>query len=176
MPFWLHTGIPLAQLSVPVWQRAGVQDAPCVQEMQLPSSHTALVPHEVPFMTGLWLSVQEGIPALHVSVPVSQTFAGVHDPPLAHMVQVPLSQTSFVPHEVPFSTFMFVSWHTGWPLEQSIEPTWHVLLGEHDAPSVHGPHDPSKQTSFVPQLVPLATSLPVSVQTGAPDVQARVPV
>jgi hypothetical protein len=128
---------------VPIWHKAGAHVAPCVHGLQLPSSHTALVPHEVPLLTGLPVSVQLGVPPLHVSVPVWQTLAGVQAPPLEHMMQLPLSQTSFMPHEVPFSTLVFVSVHTGWPLEQSIDPTWQVLVGEHEAPSVHGPHVPS---------------------------------
>ncbi len=37
----------------------------------------------------------------------------------------------------------------------------------HDAPTVHGLQDPLSQTSFVPHVVPLATSVPVSVQVNA---------
>lgn len=143
MPFWSHTGRPLEQSVVPVSHTAGEQGAFCVHELQLPLRHTALVPHEVPLPTGSPVSVHVGVPPLHDSVPVSHTFAGVQDPPLAHMMQLPLSQTSFVPHEVPFRTSLPVSWHTGWPVEQSIEPTWQVLVGEHEAPSVHAPHVPS---------------------------------
>lgn len=143
MPFWLHTGRPLEQSVMPVSHTPGEQGAFSVHELQLPLRHTALVPHEVPGATGLPVSVQVGVPPLHVSVPVSHTFVGVHDPPLTHMMQLPSSQTSFVPHEVPFSTFIIVSLHTGWPLEHWIEPTWHVLVGEHGAFSVHAPHAPS---------------------------------
>jgi hypothetical protein len=141
-PFSLHTRKPLEHSVVPVWHRAGTHGAPSVHELQWPLPHTALVPHEVPLLTGLSVSVQLGVPPLHVSVPWSHTFEGVHDPPLEHVMQLPLSQTCPMPHDVPLRTLLPVSLHTGWPVAQSIEPTWQVLLGEHDAPSVHGPHMP----------------------------------
>ena len=175
VPFWVQVGTPVEHpVIIPVSQGAGVHVAPSLHVMQLPSSHTAFVPHDVPLLTGFMVSVQEG-PPLHESVPMWHTFDGVHDPPAAHMTQLPPLQTSFVPQEVPSSTSSFVSVHTGTPVEQSVEPTWQGLLGKHAAPSVHALHDPSSHTSSFPQLVPLATLFIVSVHT-TPVEQERVPV
>jgi hypothetical protein len=64
----------------------------------------------------------------------------LHDTFAVHGEHVPLSQTMFVPHEVPFWTLP-VLLHFGMPLEQSVVPVWHVLpFGLHAWPEVHAPH------------------------------------
>ncbi len=55
--------------------------------------------------------------------------------------------------------------HTWMPVERSTAPTSHALPGVHCAPCVHGLHAPARHTAWVPQALPLATSVPVSVHT-----------
>jgi hypothetical protein len=40
---------------------------------------------------------------------------------------------------------------------------------------MHTVHEPVRQTSFVPHIVPSVTSVPVSVHTGMPDEQSVEP-
>ena len=51
LPLSLQTGVPVAQLSVPVWHGfdVGVHAAPMEQFPQVPLLHTMFVPHIVPF-------------------------------------------------------------------------------------------------------------------------------
>ena len=69
-----------------------------------------------------------------------------------------------------------VSVHTDVPVEHDVVPEWHWLVGVHEAPAVHAVHVPLLHTWLVPQVVPLATDVPVSVQTGKPVAQLTVPV
>jgi len=98
----------------------------------------------------------------------------VHAAPTVHGPHVPLSQTWLVPQELPLGRLP-VEVHTGSPVEQSVWPDRHGLVGEHVAPCVHAPHVPLWQTSLVPHDVPLET-LPVGLQTGKPVEQSVVPV
>jgi hypothetical protein len=68
-----------------------------------------------------------------------------------------------------------VSWQADTPVEQLVKPVWHVLVGVHATPAVHALHAPLSQTSLVPQLVPFAASLPVSLQTETPVEQLVEP-
>jgi hypothetical protein len=104
-------------------------------------------------------------------VPPAQQYC----PAAPHALHVPDSQTLLAPQAVPFARLVPVSVHDGVPLEQSVVPVWHALVGVHEAPCVHALHIPLPQTLPVPQDVPFATS-PVGVQTGVPFEQSMAPV
>ncbi len=89
--------------------------------------------------------------------------------------QVPLSQTSLVPHDVPLPTWVVVALQTGTPVVHDVVPVTHGLVGVQAAPVVHASHEPLSQTSLVPQEVPFAASLPVSLQTETPVAQDVTP-
>ena len=95
------------------------------------------------------------------------TVQAVHAPPL---------QTMFVPQEVPLAAFAD-SVQTGAPVLQDVVPVRHGLpLTLQVAPTVQLTQLPVEpQTLFVPQPVPAATRVPVSLQTGVPDEQVSVP-
>jgi hypothetical protein len=101
---------------------------------------------------------------------------GWHDPPWAHALQTPLSQTSPVPHELPFGRTVPVSVHEETLPVQSSEPTWQTFVGVHGAPAVHARQVPLSQALPVPHGAPLAAGLPVSLQTAWPEAQSSVPV
>ena len=90
-----------------------------------------------------------------------------HAPPL---------QTMFVPQEVPFATFPD-SVQIGVPVSQATLPVRHGLpLMLQVAPTVQLTQLPVEpQTLFVPQLVPAARSVPLSLQTGAPVEHVSAP-
>jgi hypothetical protein len=93
-------------------------------------------------------------------------------------VQLPHAPPTHTPPEpqaVPFATALPVSWQADTPVEQLVKPVWHVLVGVHATPAVHALHAPLSQTSLVPQLVPFAASLPVSLQTETPVEQLVEP-
>ncbi len=96
--------------------------------------------------------------------------------PTVQAVQVPLLQTMFVPQEVPLETFPD-SVQTGAPVSQAVLPVRHGLpLTLQVAPTVQLTQLPAAlQTLFVPQLVPAATSVPLSLQTGVPVEHASDP-
>ena len=96
--------------------------------------------------------------------------------PTVQAVQVPLLQTMFVPQEVPLETFPD-SVQTGAPVSQTVLPVRHGLpLTLQLAPAVQLTQLPvALQTLLVPQLVPAARSVPLSLQTGVPVAQASVP-
>jgi hypothetical protein len=120
----LQTGVPVAQVSVPLWQGfAGTQLAPSAQVLHCPARHTIPAPQEVPFG---WSpdSVQTGAPVAHDIVPVRQAFpAGEQTPPAVQLVQEPLLQTLFVPQAVPFAWACCVSAQDVTPSEQAVCPT-----------------------------------------------------
>lgn len=59
----VQTGVPVVQERVPVWQRlAGGHDAPCVQIVHEPVRHTSFVPHAVPSVTSVPVSLHTGMP------------------------------------------------------------------------------------------------------------------
>src|SRR5580700_9154095 len=100
-----------------------------------------LVPHEVPFMACIMVSVQPGVAVEQSSVPVSQALlAGVHAAPVTHGTHAPVSHTSDMPQDVPFGSVVPVSTHTGMPVEQSMAPRWQTLVVMHVWPWLHEMH------------------------------------
>jgi hypothetical protein len=109
-------------------------------------------------------------------VPVWHGFVGVHEAPVTHALQAPLSQTLPAEHAVPFSAALPVpvSVHTGVPVPQAIWPLSQTFPGAmtvHETPAVHALHEPFPQTMFAPQLAPFAAAfaVPVSTHTDAPE-------
>ncbi len=129
LPVALQTGRPVLQSVVPVWHGlVGMQLAPGVHEVQTPLSQTMLVPHEVPLVTGVVVSLHTGVPVVHPMAPSTHGLGGVpHDVPAVHPTHRPLSQTALVPHEVPFIAAVDESVHTGAPVAQLMTPVTHGL-------------------------------------------------
>jgi hypothetical protein len=172
----LHTGSPVEQPTAPTWQGlTGAHAAPAVHAPQLPSSQTAFVPHGLPLAALVCVSVHDGVPDEHTRAPVWHALVGVQAAPLVQTPHAPPLQTWLVPHEVPLDALTPVSLHTGTPVEQPMAPTWHAFIGMHDAPALHVLHAPLSHTSLVPQEVPLGALSPVSLHTGTPIEQSRVP-
>jgi hypothetical protein len=164
---------PVEHEVVPVWQPLVVVHAvPAVHEVHAPLSQTSFAPHDVPLAT-LEVLPHTPTPVEQEMVPVSQPLFSVHAAPVVHEVHAPLSQTSFVPHDVPLARFV-VPTHTEMPEEHEVIPAWHPFVVVHGAFATHELHVPLSQTSFVPQDVPLATS-PETLHT-TPLEQACVPV
>jgi hypothetical protein len=170
VPVSMQVWLPVLQICVPVWQGfMGTQEPPDVHGTQVPSLHTWLLPHDVPFAM-LPVSAQTGTPVTHEFVPVLHLFAGWQLAPGTQSMHMPLVlQTLFVPQLVPPTRFLPVSEQVidG---EQACVPAWHAFDGMQTWPTVQGTQLPLLQTMFVPQLVPFAT-FPDSVQTGAPVLQ-----
>ncbi len=154
---------------------AGVHATFTVQAEQVPLSQTSLVPHVVPLVIWVVVGLHTGAPVVHEIVPVTHGLVGVHDAPVVQALQVPLSQTSFVPQTVPLAALLPVSVHTGAPVVQTMVPVWQALVGVHAAPIEHVVHEPFSQTSPVPHEVPLAT-FPVTPHTDVPVAQEVSPV
>jgi hypothetical protein len=156
-------------------QTAGVQLAPAVQETQLPFEHTRLVPQLVPLESDDPVSVHDGMPPVHESVPLWHGFAGWHELPAAHAMQVPLLQTMLVPHDVPLLAFP-VTLHVDVPVAHDVTPVLQTLLpGTHAALAVQDTQLPLEQTRLVPHVVPLERAVLVSVHDGVPPVHDSVP-
>ena len=96
--------------------------------------------------------------------------------PTVQAAHVPPLHTIFVPQEVPLATFPD-SEQTGAPVLQAVVPVRHGLPTTLQlAPTLQLTQLPvAPQTLFVPQLVPAARSVPLSLQTGVPVVQASAP-
>jgi hypothetical protein len=139
--------------------------------LHTPALQTALGPHEVPAATGVPVSLHTAVPVEQSVLPTSQGLVGVHAALCAHDVHVPLEQTSFVPHTVPFGACVPVSVQVEGLAEQSRVPVSHELAGVHAAPLVHVVHAPLSHTWPVPQDVPFGTSFCVFVHTEAPVAQ-----
>jgi hypothetical protein len=109
-------------------------------------------------------------------MPAWQTLDAVQASPAVQATHVPPLQTMLVPQEVPFATFPDCV-QTGAPLLQTVVPVRQGALEiEQLAPTWQLTQIPVvPQTLFVPQLVPAATSLLLSLQTGVPVPQASVP-
>lgn len=133
---------------------------------QVPGWAPAVV-HGVPFKT---------VPvSVHTGAPVSQTIAAivqvgsvadVQAAPAAQTHAPVASQTWPMPHELPVGSRPD-SAQTGVPLlQEEVVPLRQTIPGSHAAPTVHT-HAPVAHASPDPQEVPSST-LPVSVQTGAP--------
>jgi hypothetical protein len=97
--------------------------------------------------------------------------------PAVQDTQFPVLHTMLVPHEVPLATFPD-SAQTGTPVLQVVVPVRHGLPEtEQVAATVQLPQTPAAlQTLFIPQLVPAATSVLLSLQTGVPVEHESVPV
>jgi hypothetical protein len=171
-----QTEVPVAHEVAPVRHAfAGVQLTPAMQDPHAPLLQTLLVPHEVPFAT-FPVSPQTEVPVAQEIAPVRQAFVGVQSAPAVQAVQAPLPQTMFVPQDVPLETLPD-SVQTAAPVSQIVVPVRHALpLTLQLAPAVQLTQLPAEpQTLFVPQLVPVASSVPVSLQTGVPVAHASVP-
>ncbi len=96
--------------------------------------------------------------------------------PTAQAAQVPPLHTMFVPQEVPLETLPD-SVQTAAPVSQAVVPVRQGLpLTLQLAPTVQLTQLPvAPQTLFVPQLVPAATDVPLSLQTGVPVEHASEP-
>lgn len=103
-------------------------------------------------------------PLEHDVVPALQTPGfPVHELFGTHAPHIPLLQTMFVPHEVPFALFP-VSAQTGTPVTHDVAPVLHTFEGWQTALMLQMPHTPLLHTMFVPQDVPFARFRPVSEQ------------
>jgi len=107
-------------------------------------------------------------------VPTSHGLLGVQLPPAVQLLHVPLLQTLFVPHAVPFATFP-VSAQTEVPVAHDVAPVRQALAGVQVTPAVQLLHVPPLQTLFVPHDVPFVT-FPVSAQTEVPVAHDVAPV
>ena len=134
------------------------------------------VPQAVPFAL-LPPSTQVIAPVAQDVVPFLQLLVGfvVHAVPAVHAPHVPLLQTRFVPHAVPFallppSTQVIV------PVAHDVVPFLQLLVGfvVHAEPAVHAPHPPLLQTMFVPHELPFGL-LPASTHVMVPVRQDVAP-
>src|SRR4029079_18755671 len=82
-------------------------------------------------------------------------------------MHVPFWQTMLVPHEVPFA-LLPVSVHTEAPLVQTVAAVLHGFVVVQAAPAMQGTHVPLLHTMFVPQAMPFACAVPVSMHVSAP--------
>jgi hypothetical protein len=170
-----HVGCPESQDRTPVLQPspAAVHGAPLVHAPQVPWKQTWLAPHDVPL--GTLLATQTGVPVTQLLTPVVHGLPVLHVAPAVQALQVPLSHTAFVPHDVPFGTFA-VATQTAVPVAQLVVPDMHGSpFGLQETPLVHAPHIPSEQTSPLPHDVPLGT-LPLETQVDVPFEQLVTPV
>jgi hypothetical protein len=166
VPVSMHVAVAPEHMSVPVWQGlVGGHDAPALQPPHMPPVQTWPGPQEVPLGALVPVSVQTATPVEQETIPVWQALVGWHAPPWAHGTHAPLSQTSWVPHELPLGSIVPVSVHVDVLPVQSRVPTWQRFAGVHGAPAVHARHVPLSQALPVPQGVPLLAGLPVSAQT-----------
>jgi hypothetical protein len=110
------------------------------QDLQPPPQHTEPVPHEVPSVT-LPTEPHDCVPVAHVVVPTWQVLPpGLHATPPVHATHEPLSQTMFVPHDVPLPTVV-VAVQAGVPVEQAVTPFWQGFpLGLQGWFAVQAPH------------------------------------
>ena len=150
-----------------------MQTLPAVHAVHVPLSQTSLVPHEVPFATFIPLSVHTGTPPGQEMVPVWHGLAGGQAAPAMHVPQTPPMQDP--PGHVVPSGRLPVALHTSTPVEQSLVPVWHGLLGAQLFPATHVLHVPLSQTMMVPHDVPLPTSWLVLPHTGTPLEQPIAP-
>jgi hypothetical protein len=149
-------------------------NAPAIQQPaeQVPVEQTSPVPQLVPFapVLAVPVSVHTGAPVLHESTPWSQGLDGVQLLPSAQAMQAPFEQTSPVPQELPFAPALGVpvSVQMGEPVEHEMLPKSHGLAGVQLAPVTHATQVPFEQTRPFPHAEPLASGVPVSLQTAAP--------
>jgi hypothetical protein len=147
-----------------------------VHIVHAPFWQTSFVPHTVPFVACIPVSVHAGGFVVQSRVPVSHGLAvGVHMEPVEHITHAPISQISPVPHELPLATLIPVSVQTDTPVEQSVVPVWQALVGMHGLLAAHAEHIPLLQTMAVPHDVPLPAFIPVSLQMALPVEQSILP-
>ena len=79
------------------------------------------------------------------------------------------------PHSVPTGLLAF-STQTEDPVAQEVFPVLQGLVGEQVIPAMQETQLPVLHTRFVPQLLPSATSVALSVQTDVPVLQLSVPL
>jgi hypothetical protein len=174
-PVSAQTDAPVTHEVAPVRQRlVGWQLAAEVQVLQLPLLQTLLVPHTVPLTSMLPLSAQDiGEQAVN---PAWQGLVGMQARPAVQATQAPPLQTMFVPQLVPSATLPD-STQLGVPVLQVVMPVRQGLADTVQlALTVQAPQAPvALQTLFVPQDVPAATRVPLSVHCGVPVAQASVP-
>ena len=124
VPVSVHCAVPVEHTSVPAWQGfAGAHVAPAWQETQYPVWHTMFVPQDVPFA--------RSPTSVHNAAPVAQLMAAVRHgssitvqvAPAVQATQLPLLQTMFSPHTVPFACACCVSMQPGTPATQVVVPT-----------------------------------------------------
>jgi hypothetical protein len=176
LPVSAQTDAPVTHEVAPVRHLfVGWQLAPAVQPTHAPLLQTMFVPHTVP-LTRLRPVSAQVIDGEQVCVPAWQAFVGVHETPAVHDTQLPELQTRFVPHDVPLAT-LADSTQTGAPVLHVVVPVRQGLpVTGQLAPTLQSVQAPvAPQTLSLPQAVPAATSVPLSVQTGVPVEQPSVP-
>jgi hypothetical protein len=177
LPVSVHTGTPVAQDWVPLWQIAvvGVHDVPSVQATHAPPRHTWPVPQlAVPSFT-LPAGVHTDVPVEQSVVPVWQGLLGVQTSPVLQATQLPPLQTKSVPQDVPLPRFTPRSVHTGVPAEQSRLPVWQgAVVGAHGDPPAQLTQAPLLHTCLLPQPEPSA-AFPLCTQTDVPDAHEVLP-
>ena len=107
----LQSIMPVAHEVEPFLQAAfgfEVHALPTTQPPHMPMLQTWFVPQAVPLAT-FPVSTQTATPVTHETAPVLQWFVGWQAVPGVHAPHVPLLQTMFVPHDVPFERFCSVS-------------------------------------------------------------------
>jgi hypothetical protein len=175
-PVSAQTGTPVTHEVAPVLQWfAGWQAAPVVHGPHVPLLQTMFVPHEAPLARFRPVS-EHVIVGAQVCVPAWHGFAGVQASPAVHEVHAPALHTKFVPHDVPLATLPD-SVQAGVPEVQTVVPVRQGLpVTVQLVPGVQFVHTPvALQTLLVPQVVPAARFVFLSVQTGDPVEQASVP-
>jgi hypothetical protein len=159
----VQTIVPVEHVVIPFLHGlAGWHAWPAVQDTQAPARQTRFVPQAVPSGWFAPLSVQTGLPVEQLSVPTWHGLAGGHAVPAVQATQVPLAQTMFAPHMVPFGRLPD-SWQTGDPVAQDVVPVLQTLVGWQLAPDAHDTHAPALQTRSVPHCTPLVSDWPVSL-------------
>jgi hypothetical protein len=178
-----QTGVPVVQEIVPpVLQALPDEHAmPCEQVPHAPSRQNSVDPLEgpqlAPSATLVPRSLHTGAPLVHTYDPLWHLLAGVHIVPAAQATHaLLLLQTMPVPHELP-AVLSVPSMHADTPVVQDVTPFLHRFgLVVQDRPAVQLAQVPALQTRFVPQLVPFASSILVSVQVAAPVAHDCVPL
>jgi hypothetical protein len=179
-----QTDEPVAHEVRPVRQKVGFasQVTPAVQATHTPPLQTSgtvgSTSQVVPFAIAVAVSIQTCWPVAQEFVPATQELGFVEQvPPAVQATHVELKQTWFNPQVVPFAIGVAVSMQVSCPVEQSVVPATHGFgFVEQAVPAVQATHVPVKQTWFVPQTVPFASDVPVSVQTWKPVSQVIPPV
>ena len=94
---------------------------------------------------------------------------------IAADVSTPSVHDCAAPHSVP-TGLLPLSTQTEDPVAQEVLPSLQGLVGEQVIPAVQETQLPVLHTRFVPQLLPSATSVPLSVHTDVPVLQLSVPL